>query len=417
MVEICRTLERPADPPAPRRLEEEGGRSEMRLRPSIMATISGRGLDEEFLSSSVVSVRADETSRGLSSAEILVQNDRQRFTDHELLEGRHLQVDLYTGYDNTKFVKRGRFYAAAPRYAFGNQAMPYIKLCCYGEEWPLAVREERRVYQNKRDSDIAQDIARRHGLRADVDQTPVIHEHVAQFNVTDMEFLENRALLHGYDVYVEDGVLHFHAPRFDHSGLNLIVGNGELGVFRSFQVVVDPWVRGSLWTKSGIDRVTGSEYEFRSTGEESDAVASEMINAARGNFIRAVDLARVGEVTPRRFIVGDGHEQSEVEARRQVDGYAKATEWVSQGSAEVRGIELMKARQVVTILGVGHLSGDYYVSQVTHCITPERGYTMEFSALRPGTSALADRFRGQALSSARRDVTNRSRQLGSAEVG
>lgn len=418
VVEICRTLERAPEPSfSPTTSQTPAGRSGMRLRPSLMVRISGRDLEEEFISDSVVSLQIDDTSRGLSRAELVIQNDRQRFTDHELLEGRNLTVEVFTGYENTKFVKRGTYLATVPKYAFMNAAMPHIKLVGYSQEWPLSVNEERRIYANLRDSQIAEEIARRYGLEAIVEQTPIIHEHVAQFNQTDMEFLENRALLHGYDVYVEENTLHFHAPRFDHSGINLVFGAGEQSVFESFEVCIDPWIKGSLWTKSGVDRVTGKEYEFRSTGTEADDITQRMIDRARGKFIRAATLAEVNDETPRRYIVGDGHEQSEEEARRQVESYAKATEWITQGSGRLRGVELLRSRQVVTIVGLNHLSGDYYVSRTNHRIAAGEGYTMEIEVLRPGKSELADRFRGQALRSReRRDVTSNSSVVNTAEA-
>lgn len=414
MVDICRILEQEAPVPIAERTGGEG-RVVERSAPSVLVRISGRDLADEFLADRITSVVVEETARGLSTAQVQIINDRLQFTDHELLEGKSLEVEVLTGYENTRIVSRGIFRAAVPKYAFRNRAMPIITLDCYGEEWPLMVNEEREVYENLTDSQIAERIASRRKLRTDVDATNVTFEHVAQFNMTDIEFLENRALLYGYDVYVQDGTLHFHAPRYEHSGLNLLFGDGEKGILNRFDVIVDPWVKGSSWTKSGVDRITGKEYEFRSE-DASDPVARKIVQDGGPGFQTAAQLAEVDGVRPRRFIVGDGHLNSEDEARAQVQGYTQATEWVVQGSARVRGIEQMRARQVVTMLGLGHLSGDYYVSRVTHRLIGGSSYTMDFEIIRPGTGKLQDRFRrsSPSQSGTRRDVTGQSQQAGEA---
>ena len=417
MVEIIRTLEQTAPSTASTRSEGLVGRVEGFTSPTRMIRISGRDLKDEFLDDKVQSVTVKETARGLSRATLRVLNQRLSFTDHELLQGQNLKVEIFTGYAGRPFEKRGTFLAAVPRYAFRNQAMPVIDLECFSEEWPLALGEERRTYENLKDSEIAEKIASRRGLRADVQATNPVYEHVAQFNMTDMEFLENRALLYGYDVYVRGGTLHFHPPRFEHSGLSLWYGGGEKGILSSFDVVVDPWVLGAGWTKSGVDRLTGEEWEYR-VEDVQDVVASELVRRGGAGFQSAGDLASVNGKRPRRFIVGDGHELSSAEGQAQAEGYAKATEWLVVGSARVRGIELLHARQVVTIMGIGHLSGDYYVTEVTHQINPESGYNMFFKVTRPGTGKLEDLYRpSQRTTGDRRDATNAGGMAGTAVIG
>jgi phage protein D len=413
MVDICRTLEQPAPSVRQRADGPRGGRFIERLAARHQVVISGRNLEDEALSDQVSEVVVEETSRGLSMAKVVLNNNNLTFTDNELTQGKSVQVEIYNGYENTPLEKRGTFRAAVPKYSFRNQAMPIITLICYGSEWPLAVSERREVYENFRDSEIAEQIARNAGLKTDVEQTSPIYEHVAQFNITDMEFLENRALLYGYDVYVEEGTLHFHPPRFKHSGLTLIYGGGDTGALTSFEVVVDPWVKGSIWTKSGINRVTGEEWEF-TTSDPQDSVSTEIQRKGGRGYQTAADLATIDGMRPSRFIVGDGHELTEDEGQQQADSYARATEWIVVGSAQVKGVELLHARQVITILGVGHLSGDYYVTSVCHQLKAS-GYVMDFTITRPGLGKLEDLYRS-GKSDNRRDVTGLSLEAGTAEI-
>jgi phage protein D len=413
MVEICRILEQAAPPVRPSSLAPDGGRFLERTAVTRQIIIGGSNLQDEALSGQIRDIIVEETSRGLSMAKVVLNNTNLAFTDHELLQGGSVEVEIFNGYANTVLEPRGVYRAAVPKYAFGNMAMPTIELICFGPEWCLAAGERREVYENLRDSEIAERIAQQAGLESDVEQTDPIYEHVAQFNMTDMEFLETRALLYGYNVYVEEGVLHFHPPRFVHSGLTLFYGGGDTGVLTSFEVTVDPWVLGSIWTKSGINRVTGEEWEF-TTSDPQDEISMEIQRKGGRGYQTAGELAKVDGVRPTRYIVGDGHELSEDEGSQQADSYAKATEWIVVGAGSVKGIELLHARQVVTILGVGHLSGDYYVTGVDHKIM-STGYTMDFTVTRPGLGKLDD-MHSSGKGDERRDVTGLSSEAGTAEL-
>jgi len=363
-----------------------------------------------------MAVVVDETARGLSKASVVFSNHNQVFTDHELMQGSNLGVEIFNGYIGTRLQSRGRFQAAVPRYAFNNPVFSSITLECYGEEWRLTRSEERRTYENLKDSQIAARIAERYRLDTDIQETNLKFEHIAQLNMTDMEFLENRALLYGYDVFIENGTLHFHEPRFVDSNLTLFYGGGSQGILETFRVDVDPWIKGAAWTKSGIDRVTGAEWEHSAKGE-LDKVAQQIQRRGGPGFRTGSELAVFEGVQPRRYIVGDGHSLTTQEGEGQVKSFARAAEWVVVGSGSVRGIELLRPRTTVKILGVGHLSGDYYVTRVIHQIDSS-GYNMQFEVTRPGVGQLKDRFKPDAnVGFGRRDATNQSPRTREAQIG
>ena len=66
-----------------------------------------------------------------------------------------------------------------------------------------------KTYKDVKDSDLATQIAQRHGLSADVDDSKVVHDYVIQNNLTDYDFLMQRAALAGYRFKVEDKKLTF----------------------------------------------------------------------------------------------------------------------------------------------------------------------------------------------------------------
>lgn len=413
-IEPCRTVVKVAESPSkdPRQTGQE--RVDRRFATRLVR-ISGRNLDDDYISDQIISLMVEETARGLSKAEIVINNPDGRLTDNELFQ-YGVKVEVYTGYRSKPFVKRGTFYCAKPVFSFV-AGSPKIELNCYGEEWLLSVNEIRQTYENRRDSEIATLIADRYGLKADVDRTEPIHEHVAQVNVTDAVFLEERSRLHGFDFYIEEGVLHFHAPRFVDSGLSLFYGVNQVATIAAFRVSVDPWMSGMRWTRSGIDRLTGKEWTATSQ-DEQDAVAREIKSRSASKFKRAGEIAALKGLRPQRFIVGGGHEQTEAEGRDQVQGYTRATEWIVHGLGSVIGVETLKARQVIEIVGVGHHAGFYYVTRVMH--HQKGGYTMNFDAVRPGTGALLASPGARVGTGAGRtvpdDVTSKSPVIGTAQM-
>lgn len=412
MAEIVRTLQKPSTTTA-RSPDQVRGRDVVAYR--RLVKIGGKTLQDEYLDQALLSLTVDRTARGLSKARVVFANNNQSFTDHELLQGGLLEIEIYVGYVGTRMQRKGTYYAAMPRYCWGNPARSVIELDCFSEEWLLARGEKREVYEGLRDSQIAQRIARRNRLRADIEETSPVYDHVLQANMSDMAFLESRALLYGYDVYIEDGTLHFHAPRVDDTKLTLYYGNGEKGIIQSFNVTVDPWVNGSAWTKSGIDRVTGEAWEFTASGELDD-VAKYIKRSGGPGFKTGTELARFQDgSSPTKFIVGSGHALSAEEGRQQARGIARAAEWVAIGSGAVRGIEVLRPRSLVRLQGLSHLSGDYYVTRVIDTLD-DRGYRTQFEVTRPGVGQLKDRLRAGGESS-RRDVTDQSSQAGTVRLG
>ena len=134
MANICRVLQRAA--PAPQSPEQRGtGSRTVDVTASTrLVRISGKKLEDEFLDQALIAVVVDETARGLSKSQVIFSNQNQVFTDHELMQGANLDVEIFNGYVGTRLQSRGRYQAAVPRYAFNNPVYSTITLECYGEE-------------------------------------------------------------------------------------------------------------------------------------------------------------------------------------------------------------------------------------------------------------------------------------------
>ena len=56
-----------------------------------------------------------------------------------------------------------------------------------------------RAHLNKKDSDLANEIAQEAGLGTEIENTQIVYEHIFQHNQTNLEFLSQRAWRIGYE--------------------------------------------------------------------------------------------------------------------------------------------------------------------------------------------------------------------------
>jgi uncharacterized protein len=92
---------------------------------------------------------------------------------------------------------------------FRDGSAPVVIL--YAEDQLMRLRMTRRMhtYQRTTDAQIARDIAREHGLDADVDADGATYDVVQQFNQSDLAFLRERARLIQAELWCTGSTLHF----------------------------------------------------------------------------------------------------------------------------------------------------------------------------------------------------------------
>ena len=87
-----------------------------------------------------------------------------------------------------------------------------------------------KSFQNKTDHSIAEDIARGNGLTPECSgDASVTHEHLYQYNLTDLEFLLQRAARINYEVWCEDQKLFFKQRKPNNAPKTIEVAFGAAG--------------------------------------------------------------------------------------------------------------------------------------------------------------------------------------------
>jgi len=82
-----------------------------------------------------------------------------------------------------------------------------------------------------KDSDLARQIAQRHGLSADTDDSKVVHDYVIQNNLSRLRLLMERAAIAGFRVYVDDKKLLFKKPKLGEPPTAKLVWRENIGRF------------------------------------------------------------------------------------------------------------------------------------------------------------------------------------------
>jgi len=225
-----------------------------------------------------------------------------------------------------------------------------------------------RSFQNITDSDIVKKIAGKAGLDlGTVDESGIPHDYVFQENQTNLEFLRERAARIGFELFVQDGKLHFRKPKVDQE-LYL----KWLKDIDSFRVRV-----------TSAEQVQGVEVRAWDYGEKRAIVST----AARDDVLTETDngrgssssMAFNGKPSRPTLTVVD----QPVFNPKEADAIAQARcdelggQFV-QADAKGEGDPALRPGRVVTLQDLGPHSGRYYITETRHSYR-QRIYTTEFS--------------------------------------
>lgn len=207
---------------------------------------------------------------------------------------------------------------------------------------------------------IGQEIADRAGISLvwDVDGTPFTLSSIEQSNQTDCEFIMSLCETYGYSmkVYAQKIVI------FDREAYKK-----KDPVATIHESVVESW----SWKKTLAGTYTGGEYAY------TKPQAEEEIKVTMGTGTRRLKLS--------------GKADSAADAERKL---LAAIDTANHGavslSMTIIGNAFLVASQCVTVVGIGRLSGKYYVDSATHHVGA--GYTMdlELSLVESMTEAVME---------------------------
>lgn len=244
----------------------------------------------------------------------------------------------------------------------------------------LMDREEKlKDWPNKKDGDIAAEIFSQYGLSPEIEDTAVIHDEAISTTIqreTDIQFLRRLAIRNGFECYVEGTTGYFRSPQLDALPQPVLaVHFGDETNVQQFSLEVNALTPANV-VMFQIDRTT----------KEVVAVTTESSQQATLGETDAAGLLTVG-MSPGVVVLGGIVATGQPEMAALCQGLYDQGDWFVTGEGGVAANDyghVLRARQTVTIKGIGETySGIYYVTHVTHSFTPE-GYAQSFRVRRNG---------------------------------
>ncbi len=274
----------------------------------------------------------------------------------------------------TTLVK-GEVTALEPIYQEGMVSELVIR--GYDRSHRLYRETKSRAFLNKKDSDLASELAQGAGLSAQVEATSTVYEHIYQHNQSDLAFLMQRAWRIGYECFVEDGKLYFRKPPTGSASVTLTWGDDLLTFYPRMTLaeqVDEVIVKG--WDADKQQAIIGRANE----GKLYPEIQESKNGAAWASSFGTGKLVIVDQP-----VISQAEANTLAEARlNERSGAFVQAEGLAYRRPEI------KAGQWVKLESLGErFSGKYLVSSATHVYSPE-GLRTRFLAFGARTGSLLE---------------------------
>jgi phage protein D len=232
-----------------------------------------------------------------------------------------------------------------------------------------------RSFQNMKDSDIVERIAKESGLKYKCSNTGEPREYVFQENQTNMEFLRELSARYGFELFVQDSTLYFSSPekRGDELSLKWLRDISGFNVrVTSAQQVSEVEVRG--W-----------DYENKRTIIERASSEKLITDTKNGKGSQTADKFKVSK--PKMMVVDHPVFKAD-EAKKIAQSLCNELggEFIyADAKMEGNGNPEVRPGRVIKLEDMGKYDGKYYVTDTRHTYH-EKIYHTDFSirGLRDG---------------------------------
>ena len=349
-----------------------GGTPTTRYAPDFRVEVEGRPLDPST-KGDVLDLKVTMDMENMTSVDITFSNwdDRSLSFKYSDTAGLDLgnRIHVLIGYaDRLHSLMRGQISSMTPR--FPQSGPPTISVGALDGMQLLKDRRpaegEETKYVNKQDWEIAETVARRNGLTAEVTRAGPVHAEVVQKNQDDAQFLMERAKRIDFDCYIhtdpqtERSMLRFMRPTDERAGPRAKVHRLAWGEgLVSFQP--------TLTLSRQVSQVTVRGWDSRT--KQPIAVTAKASDLEGGDGTAGPEDASRA-LGGRQDVVVDAPVTSEEEARELAVSLLRerAYEFIT-GTGEVMGMPELRPGDNLGLQGLGRrFSGLYYVKRVEHQI-------------------------------------------------
>ncbi len=361
-------------------------------RPDVLIRFQGNTDEKRQLNlrDRMIEFKYEDREKGADLSFISLENHDLSLYDEVGFDKGNI-LELTWGYPNNfsptrkVIVKRSKGFRA-------------LRVEAYGQEVQLNRETKCRTFENKKRSQVVQELAQKAGFKTDeldIEDTKVIFRTIHQAKQTDAQFIKKLAEKEGFQFYTDFDGFHFHQRRLGQKPIRSFTWYNDPD--RGEIISIDD-VDTNIAAKPGAVRLKGrntlrkKNIDVRSTNSVTD-------RDTLANAVLIVDKESGNTRTVRRNIseqVQTTGQQDEQAARREADGRYRNTQLSSvKIKFTVVGDPGLVAKSVVILNGMGkRLSGRYYVTKATHTIN-KQGYRVQLETKRDGLSERGAESKGE----------------------
>ncbi|MFQ5587142.1 MAG: phage late control D family protein [Thermodesulfobacteriota bacterium] len=280
------------------------------------------------------------------------------------------EIQVMMGMDESEEMLIGEITALEP--SFGQRSSMEIR--GYDRLHRLRFGTYRRSFKDMKDSDIASTIASEADLSAEVDDTETVHPYVFQNNLSNFEFLTERAGLIDFEMFVDDKTFIFRKSQEDKTAeLTLEYGIELESISLNLRTLTEGSeveVRG--WDVMNKEEITSSA----SAGSEKSVMGGEKTG---------YKLSETAFGASSIAIVDDVVIDSTAAEKMAKAKYNSMLRKFITGEGTTLGNPAIRAGKTLEIEGLGdRFSGTYYVVSSVHSYNSSDGYMTKFKVRRTG---------------------------------
>ncbi|WP_028058621.1 VgrG-related protein [Candidatus Solirubrobacter pratensis] len=297
-------------------------------------------------------------------AVVKLSDPRGENVDSQPLQiGKDIEIKTAAAGDqSTASIFKGQIAAVEPEFT---QQGCTIVARAYDKSHKLNRERKTRTFQQMSASDMVGKIAREAGLSAQVQSTSVVHEFFQQSNETDWDFGWRLALMHDYELVVEDTKLHFRPANVTTGAPVTLKWQQELISFRPrMSGVQQPkTVNVRAWDPKNKQAVNGTA-AGATTSSQPGVQRSKVSNDLGGGTTAVTDrVAATGS---------EANELAKSTLNRLADAFYEA-DGVAFGNPRIKAGGQVKVDNVGTSFG-----GTFTVTSTTHTYRGGTGYRTAF---------------------------------------
>jgi len=333
--------------------------------PHFMLKFDGKDASADIMRN-LREVRVESSLHLADAATILIRDaDVTLIDDDHLTLGVKVEITVDVN-GNTDTIFDGEIVEVEPHYQQHDQ---FIQIRAFDRLHRLTRGTHARSFRNVSDMDIVKKIAAEVGLKAQTGSATHVHDYVFQNNQSNLAFLQERAALIGYVLYVDGQTLHCVPPKGQEEAIELQWGVNLVEFLPRLSSLRQPTkttVRG--WDpekKAAVVGQVGRGEGTPETGEtrKADSVTQEAFrqsapHAVTHHVVREQGLAEM---------------YAQASVNRQHERLIEAT-GVCGGHPRITAGTPLKIKKVGK-----RFEGTYYVTSATHTYRSDRGYLTEFS--------------------------------------